>query len=87
MNKQELLTEIASNTGLTLEKSKMALDATIKAITMALKNGDKVSLVGFGSFSVKEKSERLGVNPATMEKITIPAKKVVVFKAGSELKF
>ncbi|MFA6728679.1 MAG: HU family DNA-binding protein [Prevotella sp.] len=87
MNKQELISEMAANAGLSQTDSKKGLDATIKAISNALKNGDKISLIGFGTFSIKEKAERQGINPATKQKITIAAKKVVNFKAGSDLKF
>ena len=87
MNKQELFSEMAANAGLSQSDSKKGLDATIKAISNALKNGDKISLIGFGTFSIKEKAERQGINPATKQKITIAAKKVVNFKAGSDLKF
>lgn len=87
MNKQELISEMAANAGLSQSDCKKGLDATIKAISNALKNGDKISLIGFGTFSIKEKAERQGINPATKQKITIAAKKVVNFKAGSDLKF
>ena len=87
MNKQELISEMAANAGLSQTDSKKGLDATIKAISNALKNGDKVSLVGFGTFAVKERAERQGINPATKEKITIASKKVATFKAGADLKF
>lgn len=65
--------------------AKKALDATLEAITNAVKAGDKVALVGFGTFDVTERAERQGINPATKETITIPAKKVVKFKAGADL--
>lgn len=65
--------------------SKKALDATIEAISNALKGGDKIALIGFGTFSVNERPARQGINPATSQKIQIPAKKVVKFKAGAEL--
>ena len=61
------------------------MDATIEVISEAMVQNDKVALIGFGTFSVSEKAERTGINPATKEKITIPAKKVVKFKAGAEL--
>ena len=65
--------------------AKNALDATIEVISEAMVQNDKVALIGFGTFSVSEKAERTKKNPATKEKITIPAKKVVKFKAGAEL--
>ena len=71
--------------GLTKVDAKKALDATVAAIIDALKKGDKVQLVGFGTFAVTEKPAREGINPATKQKITIAAKKVAKFKAGAEL--
>lgn len=65
--------------------AKKALEATLEAITTALKADDKVALIGFGTFSTSERPERQGINPATKETITIPAKKVVKFKAGADL--
>lgn len=85
MNKTELIEKIAATANLTKADSKKALDATIAAIADALKNGDKVQLVGFGTFAVTEKPAREGINPATKEKIQIAAKKVAKFKAGAEL--
>ncbi len=85
MNKAELIDAIASEAGLTKADSKKALDAFISATTNALKGGDRVALVGFGSFSVSEREARQGRNPQTGKEITIPAKKVVKFKAGAEL--
>lgn len=85
MNKTELINAIAEQAGLTKVDAKKALEAFICAVSDAMAKGDKVALVGFGTFSVNEKGERTGINPATKEKITIPAKKVVKFKAGAEL--
>lgn len=85
MNKAELISAIAAESGLTKVDSKKALDATLKSITKALKKGEKVSLVGFGTFSVAKRAARTGVNPATKQQIKIPAKKVAKFKAGSDL--
>ena len=65
--------------------AKKALEATLEAITTALKADDKVALIGFGTFSTSERPERQGINPATKGTITIPAKKVVKFKAGADL--
>jgi DNA-binding protein HU-beta len=85
MNKAELIDAMASHSGLTKADAKKALDAYIGATTEALKSGDRVSLVGFGSFSVTTREERKGRNPQTGKEIVIPAKKVVKFKAGAEL--
>ncbi len=85
MNKTELIDKIAAGSGLSKADSKKALDATVAAIKDALVAGDKVQLVGFGTFSVNERPAHAGVNPATKEKITIAAKKVAKFKAGAEL--
>ena len=85
MNKTELVNAIAEKAGLTKVDAKNALDATLTAIADALKNDDKVALVGFGTFSVPEKAARTGINPRTKEKIEIPARKVVKFKAGADL--
>ena len=84
-NKTELIEQIAAGAGRTKVDAKKALDATVAAIIDALKKGDKVQLVGFGTFAVTEKPAREGINPATKEKITIAAKKVAKFKAGAEL--
>jgi len=76
---------MAAGAGLTKVDAKKALDAFIAATTDALKAGDRVALIGFGSFSVSERGKRTGRNPQTGKEITIPAKKVVKFKAGAEL--
>lgn len=85
MNKTELIAKIAEGSGLSKVDAKKALEATLDAITTALKADDKVALIGFGTFSTSERPERQGINPATKETITIPAKKVVKFKAGADL--
>jgi DNA-binding protein HU-beta len=85
MNKAQLIDAIAAEAGLTKADSKKALDAFIKATQVALKKGDRVALVGFGSFSVAKRSARTGRNPQTGKEIKIAAKKVVKFKAGSDL--
>lgn len=85
MNKAELIDAIASGAKLTKADAAKALDATIEAINKALKKGDRVQLIGFGSFSVTKRSARTGRNPQTGKEIKIPAKKVVKFKAGAEL--
>lgn len=85
MNKAELINAIAEEAGLSKADAKKALDASIKAVSDALIAGDKVSLIGFGTFSVSERSARQGINPKTKQAIKIDAKKVAKFKAGSEL--
>lgn len=85
MNKAELINAIAAESGLSKADSKKALDAFISTVSSTLKSGDKISLVGFGTFSVSERSERTGINPSTKAAIKIPAKKVAKFKAGAEL--
>ena len=85
MNKTELIAKIAEGSGLSKVDAKKALEATLEAISTALKADDKVALIGFGTFSTSERPERQGINPATKETITIPAKKVVKFKAGADL--
>lgn len=84
MNKTDLINAIAAE-GLSKADSKKALDAVLNSIAGALKEGDKVALIGFGTFSVAERPARTGINPATKEKIQIEAKKVIKFKAGAEL--
>ena len=85
MNKSELIDAMAMNASISKVNAKKALDGFIKSVSRALKNGDKVSLVGFGAFQVVERASREGINPSTQEKMTIEAKKVVKFKAGAEL--
>ena len=85
MNKTELIDRIAAGSDLSKAAAKKALDATTEAIKAALVAGDKVQLVGFGTFSVNERPARQGINPATKQKNNIPAKKVAKFKAGAEL--
>ena len=85
MNKTELIEKIAAGSDLSKADAKKALDATVAAVKDALVAGDKIALVGFGTFSVAERPAREGINPATKEKITIAAKKVAKFKAGAEL--
>ena len=85
MNKTELIDKIAAGAGLSKAEAKKALDATTAAIKEALVKGDKIQLVGFGTFSVNERPAREGINPATKAKIKIAAKKVANFKAGAEL--
>jgi DNA-binding protein HU-beta len=85
MNKAQLIDAIAASAGLTKADAKKALDAFVKATSQALKKGDRVALVGFGSFSVAKRSARTRSTPQTGKEIKIPAKKVVKFKAGSDL--
>ena len=85
MNKMELVAAVAAEAGLTKAQAQKAVEATVNAVAGALKNGEKVQLVGFGTFSVVEKAAREGVNPATGAKIQIPAKKVAKFKAAAGL--
>lgn len=85
MNKSELIKAMAAESGLSQVDAKKALDAFIASVTKAVKAGERVSLVGFGAFVVSERDARIGINPATKEKIEIPAKKVVKFKPGVEL--
>ena len=85
MNKTELVEKIAAGAGISKVDAKKALDATVAAIKDALVAGDKVSLIGFGTFSVNERPAREGINPATNQKIKIAAKKVAKFKPGAEL--
>ncbi|MBK6284326.1 MAG: HU family DNA-binding protein [Draconibacterium sp.] len=85
MNKAQLIDAMAAGAGLTKVDAKKALDAFVAATTDALKGGDRVALIGFGSFSVSERGQRTGRNPQTGKEITIAAKKVVKFKAGAEL--
>ncbi|MBI4648859.1 MAG: HU family DNA-binding protein [Bacteroidia bacterium] len=85
MNKAQLIDAIAKDADLTKAQAKKALDAFVKATTHSLKTGQRVALVGFGSFSVTKRNARTGRNPQTGKEIRIPAKKVVRFKAGSDL--
>ncbi|MDR0232337.1 MAG: HU family DNA-binding protein [Dysgonamonadaceae bacterium] len=85
MNKSELISAIAENACLSKVDSKKALDGFIAAVSNELKKGGKISLVGFGTFSVAEKSARQGINPRTKQPIKIEGKKVAKFKPGAEL--
>ena len=85
MNKAQIIDAIASDANLTKADAKRALDAFVSTTTKALKKGDRVALVGFGSFSVSKRNARTGRNPQTGKPITIAAKKVVKFKAGADL--
>lgn len=85
MNKAELIEAMASSAGLSKADAKKALDGFINATSSALKKGDRISLIGFGSFSISKRSARTGRNPQTGKEIKIAAKNVVRFKAGSDL--
>ena len=86
MNKAELVAAVAEKTGLSKKDSEKAVNATFDTISAALVKGDKVQLVGFGSFETKERNARVGRNPRTKEEIEIPASRVPTFKVGKALK-
>jgi DNA-binding protein HU-beta len=86
VNKNDLVTAVASSTGLSKADAGKAVDGVFEAITDALKGGDEVRLVGFGTFAVTERAESEGRNPRTGDKITIPASKQPKFKAGKGLR-
>lgn len=85
MNKSELIAKIADDAGITRTQANTALDSFVEAVTKTLKGGGKVTLVGFGTFSVSKRAARNGRNPQTGEVIKIKARKVARFKAGKEL--
>ena len=85
MNKGDMVNQIANDAGITKQQAQDALDSVIKTTSNELKNGNKVTWVGFGTFSVSKRSARKGRNPQSGEEINIPAKKVVKFKPGKEL--
>jgi DNA-binding protein HU-beta len=85
MNKADLINAIAAEAGISKVEAKKALEAVVENISKALAAGDKVGLVGFGTFSVAERAARQGINPLTKKPIKIAAKKVAKFKAGAEL--
>jgi len=86
MNKAELINAVAAAADVSKKDAEAVITATLNAITDSLKDGDKVQLVGFGSFEVKKRAARMGRNPKTKESIEIPASVVPVFKAGKALK-
>ena len=86
MNKAELINAVAEKADVSKKDAEAVISATLETITAALKEGDKVQLVGFGAFEVKSRAERIGRNPKTKESIEIPASVVPVFKAGKALK-
>lgn len=86
MNKTELISAVSEKTEMTKKDAEKFLSAFVDTVTEALEKGDKVQLIGFGTFEVRERAERTGVNPQTHQKIAIPASKVPAFKAGAALK-
>lgn len=85
MNKSEFISAVAAKAGLSKVDAKKAVDAYAEVVADALKAGDKVALIGFGTYAVSERAERQGIDPRTKKKLTIAAKKVAKFKAGAEL--
>ena len=86
MNKTELISAVASASDLSKVKTEEVVNATLDAIVKALASGDSVQLVGFGSFEVRSRNARVGLNPQTGEKVNIPASKVPAFKPGKKFK-
>lgn len=86
MNKSELVQAVAERADISQAEAARAIDAVLESVTGALKDGDPVTLIGFGTFSVRERNERTGRNPRTGEEIKIPKAKVPVFKPGKSLK-
>ena len=86
MTKNDLISAIAEKGGYSKKEAEQALAAVTETITEALVNGEKISLVGFGTFEVRERAEKTAINPRTKEQITVAAKKVPAFKAGKALK-
>lgn len=86
MNKAELIAAVAEKADLNKKQAEAAVNAAVEAVTAALQKGDKVQIVGFGAFDVKERAARIGRNPQTKKEIKIPASKVPQFKAGKALK-
>jgi len=86
MRKAEIVAEIAKKTGVSKAQAEKGLNAFIEVVTEALAKGDKISLIGFGTFEVRNRAARTGVNPQTKEKMTIAARKIPAFKPGKALK-
>ncbi len=86
MNKAELISAVAENSGLSKKDAEKAVNSLIEAITQSLSRGEKVQLVGFGNFEVRQRAARNGINPLTKQPMQFPASKVPVFKAGKILK-
>ncbi len=85
MNKTEFIAAVAEKAGMTKVDAKSAVDAVVSVVAEQMKKGEKIAILGFGTFSVSERAKREGVNPRTKSKIVIPARKVVKFKAGADL--
>lgn len=86
MTKLDLVNQVAAEAGITKKEADKVVNAVLNSIAASLKAGEKVSLVGFGTFEVRERAERTGRNPRTNEPMTVPASKVPAFKAGKALK-
>jgi DNA-binding protein HU-beta len=86
MNKAQLVEAVSDKTGITKKKAGNVLDTITQTIAHTLSNNEKITLVGFGTFQVRQRRARKGINPQTKEALTIPAKKVLKFKAGKELR-
>ena len=86
MNKTELVASVAEKAGISKKDADKAVAAVLESVVEALKSGDKVALIGFGTFDVKQRAERTCINPRTKEKVISPATKVPSFKAGAALK-
>ncbi|MDR2356707.1 MAG: HU family DNA-binding protein [Oscillospiraceae bacterium] len=86
MNKSDIITAVTESTGLTRKDGEKAYTAIFNTIADALKSGDRVQIIGFGTFEVRERAARVGKNPATGERLDIPAAKYPAFKAGKALK-
>ena len=86
MNKNELISAVAEKTGLSKKDSEKALNAALETITAKVAEGEKVQLIGFGTFELRERAEKLARNPRTGEKMTVPACKAPAFKAGQAFK-
>lgn len=86
MNREDLTEAVANAAGITKKQGKLAVDAVFEGITKALKKGERVQIIGFGSFSVRKRKAREGRNPQTGAKIKIPARKVAVFTPGADLR-
>ncbi|MCA0980049.1 MULTISPECIES: HU family DNA-binding protein [Exiguobacterium] len=86
MNKTELIQAVAEKANVSKKEATVVVEATFESITEALQNGEKIQLIGFGTFEVRERAARKGRNPRTKEDIEIPASKVPAFKAGKALK-
>jgi len=85
MNKTDFIGEVAKKAACSKVDAKKAVNAFLETVTEALENGERIVLLGLGTFKVVEKAARLGINPKTQEKITIPARKVIRFKPGASL--